>query len=950
PASNTTSDTTFDSLAAGDHIVKVRDTNLCFASDTVTLQEPPALSINIKDSVNASCKDNCDGEITAEGVSGTPPYQYKLDGVTPFGPTPAINGSTTFVDLCDGTYSVIVRDDSLCTDTTDVTITEPTQLTANFTIDSTSCYNVCDGQIEVNANGGTTPYEYSKDCGSNFQGSNTFSSLCDSTYCLVVRDSNNCTFQSNETVEEPDSVNFTTSVDSTSCFGLCDGRIQFTSTSGGNSPYDYSINGGASFFTDSTDFPNQCAGTYTLIVRDANGCDDTASVEIGEPDSLNVTLSVDSVTCNGDCDGEITASATGGTPSYEFNLNGGAFQASGTFSNLCPGNYQIVAQDANGCTDTATADVFEPDSLTTSASVDSVSCNGTCDGEVTLTASGGTPGYEYKIDTSGANFQSNSTFSNLCAGSYDFITRDANGCLDTTNVTVEEPNTLSFSTDDDSTSCFNTCDGQIEVTSVSGGTPSYQYSNDSGATFQSNTTFTGLCSDTYGIVVKDDNGCADTSDVTVESPDSVQASATVDSTSCANSCDGEITVNVTGGTSPYDYSNDCGATFQASNTFSNLCDGDYCVIVRDANGCTDTLDPVTVEEPNALNTSASVDSTSCNGICDGEISITANGGTPSYEYSKDCGANFQASNTFSNLCAGDYCVITRDNNGCKDTIDPVTVEEPDTLDLSFSIDSVSCNSACDGEVTLTASGGTSPYEYSKDCGTNFQGSNTFSNLCAGDYCFVVRDANGCTYQDSATVGQPDSLDFTTDVDSASCNGVCDGKIEFTSTTGGTPNYDYSINNGGDYYTDSTVFDSICAGTYNLIVRDANGCEDSATVDVEEPDTVEILSVLTDSTSCNGVCDGSITINANGGTSPYEYSIDCNSYQASNTFNSLCAGGYCINIKDANGCFSDTIDPAIVGEPDELTSSGTTDSTSCYDACDGEITISANGGTSPYEYK
>ncbi|MFB6305978.1 MAG: T9SS C-terminal target domain-containing protein, partial [Flavobacteriales bacterium] len=131
-------------------------------------------------------------------------------------------------------------------------------------------------------------------------------------------------------------------------------------------------------------------------------------------------------------------------------------------------------------------------------------------------------------------------------------------------------------------------------------------------------------------------------------------------------------------------------------------------------------------------------------------------------------------------------------------------------------------------------GGATPYDYSIDNGSNFyQDSTSFPGQSAGSYDLIVKDDNGCDDSASITVEEPDTVDFTTDVDSTSGNGVCDGKIDFTSTSGGTSPYQYSKDNGSNFQSGST-FNGLCAGTYNLIVKDDNGCDDSATVTVEEP--------------------------------------------------------------------------------------------------------------------
>src|SRR5690606_37421650 len=152
------------------------------------------------------------------------------------------------------------------------------------------------------------------------------------------------------------------------------------------------------------------AGDYTITVRDANGCTETASITINEPDELLATAAAMDITCNGSADGQIEVTVAGGTEGYEYSLNGGAFQTGNLFENLAAGAYTITVRDANGCTATATATIDEPAALTAAITSADATCNGAADGTITVVAGGGTADYEYSLD--GTNFQSNNLFEN----------------------------------------------------------------------------------------------------------------------------------------------------------------------------------------------------------------------------------------------------------------------------------------------------------------------------------------------------------------------------------------------------------------------------------------------------------------------------------------------------------------------------------------------------------
>ncbi|MFB6305979.1 MAG: SprB repeat-containing protein, partial [Flavobacteriales bacterium] len=366
---------------------------------------------------------------------------------------------------------------------------------------------------------------------------------------------------------------------------------------------------------------------------------------------------------------------------------------------------------------------------------------------------------------------------------------------------------ITFSTIIDSTSCKNASDGKIEFDGVTGGVTPYQFSIDNGASFQSDSVFSGLSAGSYDLIVKDDNGNDDSATVSVKEPNKVTFSTNIDSASCKDTCDGKIEfTSVSGGTSPYQYSKDNGASFQSGTTFSGLCDSTYNLIVKDDNGCDDSS-TVEVKEPNELTFSTTIDSVSCFGGSDGQIDFSSvSGGTTPYQYSNDNGGSFQGSSTFSGLSAASYDLIVKDDNGCDDSA-TVSVEEPDSVSFTTSIDSVSCNGGNDGKITVSASGGTTPYQYSNDNGGSFQGSDIFNNLTAGNYDLIVKDDNGCDDSATVSVEEPNAISIDTGKTDASCNGVCDGKAEVTSVSGGTSPYSYSWDDP-DFQTTDTA-DSLC---------------------------------------------------------------------------------------------------------------------------------------------
>jgi len=461
-----------------------------------------------------------------------------------------------------------------------------------------------------------------------------------------------------------------------------------------------------------------------------------------------------------------------------------------------------------------------------------------------------------------------------------------------------EPSAIVISLAGDDPSC-GLSDGSITVT-ASGGTGTLEFSLD-GVTFQASNIFSALTGGGYTVTVRDANGCTEDESITLtEEVSTIVASATGTDPLCNGGADGSIEVTASGGTGTLEYSLD-GLTYQASNIFSGLTAGAYTVTVQDDNGCTSTAD-VTLNDPALITASANVTEPTCNGDTDGEIEVTAAGGTGTLEYSLD-GVTFQASNVFTDLAAGDYTITIRDANACTATLD-VTVGQPDVLTAeSFLVIDPLCDGINTGSIGVDADGGTFPYTYSIDGGAP-QFIPLFLFLGVGDHIIEVTDGNGCTFSYTETLSPFYTPELTVDaVQEPLCNGDANGTI--TVTIGGSlPNYSYTIN-GVEVSSDNSdatfTFTGLAAGTYVVQASGLLGCNTSEiTIELGQPEVLTASGTVTDATTPSSA-DGSIDVDALGGTEPYEYSTDGVTFQASDVLSGLVAGDYTVTVRDANGC-------------------------------------------------
>jgi gliding motility-associated-like protein len=290
-------------------------------------------------------------------------------------------------------------------------------------------------------------------------------------------------------------------------------------------------------------------------------------------------------------------------------------------------------------------------------------------------------------------------------------------------------------------------------------------------------------------------------------------------------------------------------------------------------------------------TSMTVTITSGNPICgnpNGFVTANVTGGTAPYTYLWSNGGTL---NTISGLTAGTYSVSIKDASGCDSTTDSVTLVTSSVL-VTPTLVNVLCNGQCTGSINILASGGSPPYTYTWVPNT-ISGSSA-SNLCAGIYTVTTEDNNGCTTIDTLTITQPPALAATLTSVGALCNGGSSGKSVATAS-GGTPPYAYAWTSAST--TDSAT--GLSAGTYTLVLTDANGCSISPTVTITQPAALAV-SISGPQTLC-AKATGTLTANPSGGTSPYTYLWSTTSTLSTATIQPDSSQTYTVTVTDANGC-------------------------------------------------
>jgi len=885
-------------VGSGTYTYTVTDAKGCTATTTITViaSAPIVVCLSIVSPIV------CYGETATVNIipiGGTPPFTYSIDG-GPYQPN-------NLVQLYAGTHSITVMDANGCTKTVFITITQPTPLEMTLTVPNPILCNGGTTSITATANGGATPYSFSLDNGTP-QANGTFT-ITAGTHSISVIDNLGCEISEQITLTQPDPIVLNLTSTPIPCFG---GTSTITASAvGGTAPYIFSATGNIMQGNQLS----VTAGTYTINVVDANDCQASATITITEPPVLEVILAIASqAPCSGD-PATVHAIATGGTEPYTYSADGGPFQNSNVFI-LAGGPHTIVVQDANQCETSGTITVIQPEVLTLTLSSTPILCNGGT-AVITATADGGTAPYSYSLGT--GQSQTLNTFT-VNAGTYTVVAIDANGCQQSATITISEPDALVLTLSSTTILCNG---GTSTLTAtVTGGTAPYTFISNGGV-MQGNTL--SVPAGNYYIHVSDANGCHTYATITVTQPDPLATTLSADPISC-NGGTATVTVNATGGTSPYTYAADGGA-YQSSNVF-NLVAGGHLIVVQDANGCL-SHQQINIIQPDVLALTLSSTPILCNG---GTSTITANatGGTAPYTYAMNSGT--PQSNNFT-VTAGTYTIIVIDANGCQAT-ETITITEPDPLELTLAATTLICDGGTT-DITANVTGGTDPYTYSIN-GTA-QSSNIF-NVNGGTYTILVTDANGCEDTETITIIESQLLDLNLSATPIPCNG---GETTLTATTiGGTAPYTYALDGGA--FQNSNIF-AVIAGTYTVVVIDANGCTTNETITITEPTPITTCLSVIPQGACSGTA--SLIVTANGGTEPYTYSVDGGPAQSSNTF-LLTPGNHVITVTDAVGCTDESIVSITVPGALEVTVEESNP------VCQGGIsviTLNVTGGTAPFTY-
>jgi hypothetical protein len=910
PSGGTGSTASF--LAAGNFTCTITDLNGCITTQSFTITQPAPLVATAASQTNISCNGGSNGSATVTVSGGTSGYSYSW---TPSGGTAA-----TASGLSAGTYTCTVTDANLCTTTQTFSITQPSVISITASQTNVSCNGGASGSATVVVAGGTPAYTYNW-TPSGGTGA-TASSLIAGNYTCTITDANLCTATQTFSIIQPAIISVVASQTNVSCNGGTNGSATVV-VSGGTPAYTYnwSPSGGNAAIASSL-----AAGTYTCTITDANLCITTQTFSITQPPAFSVTTIQTNVSCFGGNNGDAMVMVSGATPGYTYNWTPSGGNAANA-SSLSAGTYTCTITDANGCTTTQLFNITSPSVIASINSQTNISCFGGNNGSATVIASGGTPGYTYNWTPSGGTAAS---AIGLSTGNYTCTITDANLCTSQQTFVITQPPVLTAMPSQLNVNCFGASSGQGSVF-VAGGTPAYSYLwSPAGGT---GPVSSGLATGSYTCSVTDANACSTSATFIITEPTEITASTSQTDVLCFGGNTGSANILAGGGIPGYNYLWSPGG--QTSGSVTGLTAGSYICTITDANGC--TLDQgIMITEPNILASSTTVTNVICQGSSNGTATIHVTGGTTGYVFNwlPTGGTDSIA----TGLSAGSYTCNVTDANGCSLST-TVSISEPSNIMVTPSHTNVTCNGGNSGSASVIVNGGVAPYSYawSPSGGTG----STATNLIAGTYTCLITDAGGCTYSQLITIAEPPALTATLSHTNVSCSGGSNGTAAVT-VNGGSPFYSYNwIPSGGTGFAAT----GLSAGTYTCNITDANGCILSQSITITEPAALT-ATIASTNTNC-GQSNGTATLLASGGTTPYNYSWTPSGGNAS-TANGILSGSYTCTLTDAMGCagsytvnVSDTPAPSLslVSQTNIL----------CNGGNNGDATVLATGGAGTYSY-
>lgn len=945
-------------LAADDYIVHVQDGNNCKSDEeNVEITSPDEITFDFASSA-ILCAGDKNGSIDPQVKGGVAPYVYDWSSDKGFS-----SNSPALTDVEGANYTIKITDANNCFYSEIFELVEPEAIVLDkLTVSDANCFGESTGEIFVEADKGTAPYEYTIDATTNTSGE--FKDLAANTYSLKVTDKNACVKLQDIVIKEPIELGFVTSDEiSPTCNDLKDGIINIVPY-GGNGDYNFAWSGPNDFRSYTKNNTGLDFGEYTLLLKDKKECSYEGTVNLERKSPLQLGLIVEEeVSVLGASDGIFRLEILGGTIPYTYTVSGpnGYSRFSPTFfdednavfDKLVGGLYTVTITDESSCGN-ITKDIMLPEGdLLVSQIIgqEDISCTGYNDGALNATAIGGNGTYSYSWSGPSGFTANTKSISALSPGTYTLTVQSA-GQTATDQAIILEPTALIASHLSNNVACFNEPNGSAEL-DISGGTKPYSilWEGDRGLYSHADKIY-DLAKGDYDYQITDARGCVVSNTVTINEPDVVSISAVPTDISDIGLRDGMITATAVGGTPPYTifisgpnkYSKKDFGNTSGIYTVDILEQGVYIIEVLDANECRAITETRIYEKEKMVVSLVSKTTPVCYGGNEGSIEVLIEDGSGDFTLSWEADNHYKNTDAplkIDNLEAGNYTLTVTDNVTDEVITFEQEVKQPDLVTVEYGIDHISCFGLTDGYINIYPKGGTPNYTYAW---TGTVPGNTTNEdqgaLSPGNYSVIVTDSRACVSSEyTFEINEPALFAGSHTIKEPLCYGDKNGEVELEITSGAIP-YTVSWNTGA---VTQNIY-NLREGTYTYTVIDNENCEFTNTVDLTQPDTLITEINIFNDVICYGQNDGEASATVSGGSVPYKF--NWSNGETTQDISNLRPKKYELIVTDKNDC-QDTAS-VVIEEPEELLLRVEANRPTVEGANDGEIFSKAFGGIPAYD--
>ena len=859
-------------LTPGYYPYQVFDENLCLYQDSVFIPQPDSLVTVSSITNQVLCNGGSTAQININIVNDLhPPYSYSINNTNSFNTAASPDGQFVVDSLSIGLYTIFVKDDQDCiTNVGQFEITEPDELELVVETSAVICFGNEDGLIEVEAIGGTSPYDISVSSTviQNSLGIENIN-ISEGIYDLTLVDANGCSIVEQLSIESPDSLYFEiNSVSdfngySLSCFDSNDGSISISSFGGVG---EYAIYYGTdTVYEVGSDFQiNQLsAQNYSISLIDENQCSYTFDTLLTAASAITITVDSISdyngynVSCFGLSDAYVNLIPNGGVGTFDFSSNNGLFYEASNlsqyaFDELESGLYTLLVKDENECTATIEVDIQSPVELSSNLSQNStITCINDSSASVVAEVIGGVSPYNYILTNSTQQFDQNSpensiSFENLTSGNYTLNITDGNGCstdiFNNSTIVIEDGAAITIDFSASLPTCYSFEDAQISIDNVFGGTAPFliQLSNSDGQVypqelvldFNTPTQFNDLYSSEYYIIIQDDLGCVTYDSIVLTEPQPLSLINNLTNITCYGLSDGKLSMNISGGTSPY-MATIAGQSIDGTGELllDELPSGEFLLNVMDANDCL-ISDSVIVTEPEELILSIDTEDIVCYGESTGVMNSSVSGGTSPYFYQLSTLEGLILSNdsSYDNLMSGEYIFTIIDDNNCASQ-QLFNLSQSVEIVVNAEVGNESCLGFNDGTVEISVSNTQGNFElfWSSD----LQGL-SLNSLSPGDYQFTVIDEEDCFIVDTISILPAQNLEYDITTNPSSCEYTSDGSVQIDIINNLSAIATITDQNGVSYqqeFSEMSSFDNLFADNYTLVLNYSDNCVIESTIDL-----------------------------------------------------------------------------------------------------------------------